>query len=125
MLRGYLVGVVFTLPLVANWVAKGLGWYIFYLTDPGFQWLWGTAAQVFAGIPLWAAAWRGQRRFLAAAVPGLVLYLYSLAAYLELLPAAGLPLLFDAAAVVLVVGGGLVQLLDQQGRTPGGFSGQG
>lgn len=123
MTRGYWFGVLLTLPLAANWVAKGCGWYVFYLTAPEFQWLWGTAVQAAAGIPMWAAAWRGERRFLAAAAPALVLYLYSLAAYLGLPPAAGQPLLFDLAAAVLLLGGGLLQLVKRRKGTPDGFSG--
>lgn len=119
MVRGYWLAVALTLPLAANWVVKGFGWYVFYLTDPGFQWLWGTGVQVFGGIPLWVAAWRGERRFLWAAAPALALYLYSLSAYLGLLPAAGLPLMFDLASAVLVGGGGLAQFLERRSQRGG------
>lgn len=122
MAGGYLAGLILALPLAAHRVAQGLGWYVFYLADPGFQWLWGTAAQLGAGWQFYAGAVRGRRRDLAVALPALALYGYSVAALLMNRQGSRLPLCFDFAAAIVVVAGGVAALVGWR-RKPEGHAG--
>lgn len=125
MAWGDWIGLIFALPLAGRWVAQGLGWYVFYLSDPGYQWFWGTMVQLFAGLPFYVRTLRDKRRNVVVAIPSLGIYLYSLAAY-RLLAAGGrsLPLLFDLAAAVLLVGVCLSRMLERPRRSTGDLQGK-
>lgn len=83
-LFGLFVSLLFTLPLLADPIARALGFYVFFLMDPYTQLVWAAIVQIWPGWTLYrasAAAVR-QRRFapaLLAAPISLGLFAYSVA----------------------------------------------
>ena len=67
-LFGLFVSLLFTLPLLADLVARTLGFYVFFLMDPYIQLVWAAIVQVWPGWALYRtcgkAVW--QRRFMPA-----------------------------------------------------------
>lgn len=117
MACGYWTGLLLALPLLANRILQAMGWSVFYLADPCWQWVLCTAVQGLAGGPSYARAVHGSGMDLAVILPGLLLYLYSAgAALLVMRGGKNLPVLFDASAAVLLLTGAAVALWQRHQR---------
>jgi cation transport ATPase len=93
------------LPLLAHWIAKAVGFEVFYLADPKLQAVWGTLAQVVAGWPLYSMALGHLRRGGAGRAFGLCLVstlLYGISLYTAL-ATPGTGALFLGSATTIVV----------------------
>ena len=103
---------IFSLPLWADLVAKGLGFELFYLADPKLQAVWGTLVQIFGGWPLYADAFRQFRRGRSGRAIGLSLLstiLYAVGLYAALVsPGTGA---FFLASSGLILAGYLADYL--------------
>ncbi|HEY8346088.1 MAG TPA: hypothetical protein VIL07_02285 [Symbiobacteriaceae bacterium] len=109
MAEGYWAGLLVALPLMANRVLQALGWSVFYLADPAWQWVLCTVVQGLAGWPHYVGAVRGRGGHLAVVLPSLILYVYSAGESLLLLRGGReLPVLFDLSAAALLLGGALL-----------------
>lgn len=97
--------VIFSLPLWADLVAKGLGFELFYLADPKLQAVWGTLVQLFGGWPLYSDAFRQFRAGGSGRAIGMSLLstlLYAIGLYTALVnPGTGAPFLASSGLILL------------------------
>lgn len=75
----FVVSGLLTLPLVADLVARALGFQVFYLADLKLQLVWGALVQLGAAWPLYGDAWRHGGRPRVIALLSLAFFGYNLA----------------------------------------------
>ncbi len=79
---------LFSLPLLADLVAQGLGYEVFYLADPKLQAVWGTLVQVVGGGSVYVHALRqvaGRRVSQAVLLTLLSTLIYAMGLYVAAL----------------------------------------
>lgn len=104
------LGILFTMPLLANTVTELFGFHVFFLADPKIQFVWGSTVQAGAGWPFYRGAYRHARSGsipgdLAVAAGTTAAYGYSVYRTFSRPPVSGLavPVLYEATAVFLTL----------------------